>query len=72
MVGECKFKKQPFRYSEYLDVKAKMIPQQENAEFFYYLFSESGFDDKIVAEADSSHNITLCNLPDIISSKALP
>lgn len=72
LVGECKFKKQPFRYSEYLDVKAKLLPQQENAEFFYYLFSESGFDDKIVAEAESSSNITLCNLPGIISGKELP
>lgn len=71
LVGECKFKKQPFRYSEYLDVKAKLLPQQEKAEFFYYLFSESGFDDKIIAEARSSPNITLCNLSDIISGKAL-
>lgn len=72
LVGECKFKKQPFRYSEFLDAKAKLLPQHENAEFFYYLFSESGFDDKIVAEAETSANITLCNLPDIISGKALP
>ena len=71
LVGECKFNKQPFRYSEFLDVKAKLLPQQENGEFFYYLFSESGFDDKIIAEARSSPNITLCNLSDIISGKAL-
>lgn len=71
LVGECKFKKQPFRYSEYLDVKAKLLPQQEKAEFFYYLFSESGFDEKIIAEARSSPNITLCNLSDIISGKAI-
>lgn len=69
LVGECKFKQQPFRYSEYLDVKAKLLPQQENAEFYYYLFSESGFDDKITAEAKSSGNLTLCTLKDIISRK---
>lgn len=67
LVGECKFKNQPFSYSEFLDVKAKLLRQQESAEFFYYLFSESGFDKKIIAETKSSENITLCDLADIVS-----
>ena len=69
LVGECKFNKQPFRYSEFLDVKAKLLPQQENGEFFYYLFSESGFDEKIIEAASSDSRITLCVLADIVSCK---
>lgn len=69
LVGECKFKNQPFRYSELLDTKAKLISQQESAEFYYYLFSESGFDEKIVEAANSDSNITLCDLADIVSCK---
>lgn len=69
LVGECKFKKQPFRYSEFLDVKSKLLTQQEKAEFYYYLFSESGFDAKIIEEAKSAGNISLCDLADIVSQK---
>lgn len=54
LVGECKFKSTPFGYSEYLDTVAKLTPLKQNAEFFYALFSESGFDEKIVREADTS------------------
>ena len=69
LVGECKFKKQPFRYSEFLDMKAKLLAQQDKSEFYYYLFSESGFDTKIIEEAESAGNITLCDLTDIVSRK---
>lgn len=69
LVGECKFKNQPFRYSELLDTKAKLISQQERAEFYYYLFSESGFDEKIIEAASSDSRITLCDLADIVSCK---
>ena len=51
LVGECKFKGRPFSYAEYLDTSAKLSQQKEKAEFFYYLFSESGFDDNLTAEA---------------------
>lgn len=54
LVGECKFKNTPFGYSEYLDTIAKLTPLKQSAEFFYALFSESGFDEKIVNEASSS------------------
>ena len=47
LIGECKFKNKPFRYSEYLDTTFKLSPYREKAEFYYYLFSESGFDEKI-------------------------
>lgn len=69
LVGECKFKNQPFRYSELLDTKAKLISQQERADFYYYLFSESGFDEKIVEAASSDSRITLCDLANIVSCK---
>lgn len=57
LVGECKFKKTPFSYSEYLDMLAKLAPQKEYAKFHYVLFSESGFDEKIIAEAEKNNTL---------------
>ena len=54
LVGECKFKKTPFSYSEYLDTLAKLTPQKGNAKFHYALFSESGVDEKINAETEKT------------------
>ena len=51
LVGECKFKGVPFSYAEHLDTLAKLSPQKNHAEFYYALFSESGFDPKIVDHA---------------------
>lgn len=56
----------PFRYSEFLDVKSKLLTQQENAKIYYYLFAESGFDDKIVEAAKADSNVVLCDLADIV------
>ena len=69
LIGECKFKERPFSFSEYLDTAAKMSAQKESAEFYYYLFSESGFDDKLTAEAKNNKNIRLSDLADIVSGK---
>ena len=69
LVGECKFKNTPFDYSEYLDTVAKLTPLKEGAKFYYALFSESGFDDKIVSEADANDSITLYNLNQIVNYK---
>lgn len=66
LIGECKFKKNPFRYSEYLDVLAKMAPQKEKATFYYALFSESGFDRKIYETAKENRNLCLFSLSDIV------
>ena len=66
LVGECKFQKKPFNYSQYLDTVAKLMPQKENAKFFYALFSESGFDKKIHEIAEQSDNIYLYELEDIV------
>lgn len=71
LVGECKYKNQPFRYSEFLDTKTKLLPKQKNSEFYYYLFSESGFDDKVIHEAQISENIFLCGIDDIVSKKII-
>lgn len=54
LVGECKFKKEPFTYSEYLNTLAKLTPLKKNANFYYALFSESGFDEKIIADAEKN------------------
>lgn len=69
LVGECKFKNIPFDYSEYLDTVAKLTPLKEGAKFYYALFSESGFDSKVVSEADNNDNITLYNLNQIVNYK---
>lgn len=67
LVGECKFKKQPFRYTEYLDTVAKLSPLKKNAAFYYALFSESGFDDKIIEIAQQNKSLLLYDLDDIVS-----
>lgn len=68
LVGECKFKKSAFSYSEYLDTKAKLTPLKEKAKFHYALFSESEFDEKIAKEADQN-NTSLYNLTEIVNYK---
>lgn len=54
LIGECKFKGVPFSYSEYLDTLVKLTLLKEKAEFYYALFSESGFDEKIVNDAEKN------------------
>ena len=69
LVGECKFKKEPFDFSEYLNTKAKLTPLKETAKFYYALFSESGFDDKVIAEAKQESNVRLYSLREIVKYK---
>ena len=66
LIGECKFKGQPFRYGEYLDTIAKLTPLKGNDEFFYALFSESGFDERIHQEAERNDHLRLYDLEDIV------
>ena len=66
LLGECKFKKTPFSYSEYLDLKAKFALQKEFAELYYALFSSSGFDEKIIAD-QGRDKIALYDLHQIVS-----
>jgi len=68
LVGECKFKKSPFSYSEYLDTLAKLTPLKQNAKFYYVLFSESGFDYKIESAAEEN-DVRLYTLEDIVNYK---
>ena len=65
LVGECKFRKSPFSFSDYLDTVAKLTPQKGQAEFFYALFSESGFEPKVQAEA--SDHVFLYDLGEIVN-----
>lgn len=68
MVGECKFKKEPFTYTEYLNTLSKLTPLKEKANFYYALFSENGFDEKIIDVA--KENKTFCHtLEQIVNYK---
>lgn len=71
LVGECKFKESEFTYSEYLEVVGKLTPQKESAEFYYALFSESGFDRELYEAEKQDRNLYLYSLHDIVSCKAL-
>ena len=67
LVGECKYKKTPFDYSEYLDTITKLTPLKEKATFYYALFSKSGFDKKIMEETKSKSGILLFDLKEIVN-----
>ena len=65
LVGECKFKGRPLSYADYLDTAAKLMPQQEKADFYYYLFSESGFDERLTEEARQNDRLRLVKLEEL-------
>lgn len=65
LVGECKFKGRPLSYADYLDTSAKLLLQQEKADFYYYLFSESGFDERLTEEARQNDRLKLVTLEDL-------
>lgn len=69
LVGECKYKTDPFSFVEYYKTRVKLTPLKEKANFYYALFSRSGFDEKIVAEAEANSNVQLFNLPQIVHYK---
>jgi len=69
LVGECKYKVDPFTYSEYHKARVKLTPVKENATFYYALFSRSGFDEKVQAEAEAHSSIQLFDLPQIVNYK---
>ena len=69
LVGECKFKNVSFDYSDYLDTMAKLTPFKEKAQFFYALFSESGFDEKVIEEAEKEKRLQLYDLQKIVNYK---
>ena len=66
LVGECKFKNTPFSYSEFLDLEAKLKVEKEKNEFYYILFSKSGFDSKIKTQTLTTGPVLLYDLKDII------
>ena len=68
LVGECKYKGKPFTYGEYLNTSAKLAPLKEKCRFYYALFSESGFDDKIKKEIDPKA-VRLYGLDEIVNYK---
>ena len=50
-----------------LDTRVKLEPLQEKAKFYYVLFSESGFDEKIIEKAEQGDNISLYDLKQIVN-----
>nr|WP_315001738.1 hypothetical protein [uncultured Oribacterium sp.] len=68
LLGECELKTSPFSYSEYLDMLAKLFSLKKEAKFYYALFSESGFDEKIIEEA-AGNNTMLYTLEQIVNYK---
>jgi hypothetical protein len=72
LIGECKFKGRPFGYQEYLDTRAKLTPEKERGKFFYALFSESGFDERIRDLAEQDETLYLYALEDIVNSRLHP
>ncbi len=68
LVGECKFRHSPFSYAEYFDTLAKLSPLKQKAKFHYALFSESGFDERLLQEAEKS-NLQLYSLAHIVQCK---
>jgi hypothetical protein len=67
LVGECKYKESEFTYSDYLDVTAKLDEKKEKSDFYYALFSKSGFDEKIVEETKTNKTILLFGLKDVVN-----
>lgn len=66
LIGECKFKNQAFSYSEYLDTTTKLLSQQKTSQFYYMLFSLSGFDEKLEDLSKSEKKLYLFDAKDII------
>lgn len=70
LLGECKWKKRPFSYGEYLDTLAKLSSLTKTASFHYALFSGHGFDPKLSAEAAANPTrLKLYDLETIVSGK---
>lgn len=67
LVGECKFKKNPFSYGEYLDTLTKLEPLKKDAAFYYALFSESGFEQRVIDCAEKNRT-QLFSLEQIVGS----
>ncbi len=67
LVGECKYKDSEFTYSDYLDTAAKLDDEKKKSEFYYALFSKSGFNQKIIDKAKSDKSIVLFDLKDIVN-----
>nr|WP_316621414.1 ATP-binding protein [uncultured Ruminococcus sp.] len=67
LVSECKFKSQPFSYSEYLDTAVKLSSYKNKADFYYALFSENGFDIRLTEKAKDDRSLYLYSLDQIVN-----
>lgn len=71
LVGECKFKNSPFTYSEYLETAAKLSAYKKDADFCYMLFSENGFEEALINEANNNDRVRLFPLNEIVQMETL-
>ena len=67
LIGECKYKKTPFNYSEYLDTETKFTQLKDKVKLYYALFSKSGFAEKVVTQAEKDDRILLFDLKQIVN-----
>jgi AAA+ ATPase superfamily predicted ATPase len=64
IIGECKYRNSPMAYKEYLDLLAK-YPEGGQDNRCYYLFSKSGFDNKLRKQAEEDKTLILVGLDEI-------
>lgn len=69
LAGACKFGDQPFDYEEYLDTAAKLTPQKDRSDFYYALFSEAGFDERLKEIAGRDEHVRLYSLGDVVNCR---
>lgn len=65
LVGECKFRNEQIDMAQYKALQAKL---EWNGEFFYYLFSLSGFTDAVREAAAQSDNLRLVTLAEMMAN----
>ena len=65
ILGECKFKKRPFKLSELKAMQEKFKTNRSDAGKYYYLFSNSGFTKDVAAYADENKYIILVSSDDL-------
>ena len=66
ILGECKYKLQPFSISDLRNMKKKITWQKENINVYYWLFSKSGYSEE-VKRITLEESIQLVELQEIVN-----
>lgn len=64
LLGECKYKNSPLDLSDLRELQRKFTPGRENSRVWHWLFSRSGFTDR-VREAASAQNVRLVTVEEL-------